>query len=157
MMRLGLAQAALRRVFATAAFQHEGLTSGQARGEVAQGSLQRDDPWSEWLATVHRPFRTEVPRIDLEFARDRRGWILRQVRSALFPVARNGTLSLANHKEILGDPPSPWIVSVLVEAGREVLSYFSAALAIRTNFAINGVLSGRTGPGARGPWSFHGW
>ena len=34
------------------------------------------------------------------------------------------TLSLANHKEILGDPPSPWIVSVLVESGREVLDFF---------------------------------
>ncbi|HKI06255.1 MAG TPA: PEP-utilizing enzyme [Thermoanaerobaculia bacterium] len=111
----------------TAPGGNEGLTSGQARGEVARGSLARDDPWSEWLAAVHRPFRREAPRIDLELARDGRGWILLQVRPALFPVVRNETLSLANHKEILGDPPSPWIVSVVVEAGREVLSYFSAA------------------------------
>jgi rifampicin phosphotransferase len=41
-------------------------------------------------------------------------------------VARNETLSLANHKEILGDPPSPWIASVVVAAGREALSFFAA-------------------------------
>jgi rifampicin phosphotransferase len=111
----------------TASGGNEGLTSGQARGEVARGTLARDDPWSEWLAAVHRPFRREAPRIDLEFARDGQGWILLQVRPALFPVAHNETLSLANHKEILGDPPSPWIASVVVEAGRGVLSYFAAA------------------------------
>lgn len=110
----------------TAPGGNEGLTSGQARGEVARGTLARDDPWSAWLVSVHRPFRREAPRIDIEFARDGQGWILLQVRPALFPVVRNETLSLANHKEILGDPPSPWITSVLVEAGREVLSYFAA-------------------------------
>jgi hypothetical protein len=76
---------------------NEGLTSGQARGEVVRGPLARDDPWSAWLAAVHRPFRKESPRIDLEFARDARGWVLLQVRPALFPVVRNETLSLANH------------------------------------------------------------
>lgn len=105
---------------------NEGLTSGQARGEVLRGPLAREDPWSEWLVAVHRPFRSEAPRIDLEFARDEHGWILLQVRPALFPLVRNETLSLANHKEILGDPPSPWITSVVVAAGREVLSYFAA-------------------------------
>jgi pyruvate,water dikinase len=110
----------------TAPRGNEGLTSGLARGEVRRGHLARDDPWSEWLAAVHRPFRKEAPRIDIEFARDSQGWVLLQVRPALFPVARNETLSLANHKEILGDPPSPWIVSVLADAGREVLSFFTA-------------------------------
>jgi pyruvate,water dikinase len=110
----------------TAPRGNEGLTSGRARGEVTRGHLGRDDPWSDWLAAVHRPFRKEASRIDLEFARDSRGWILLQVRPALFPVTRNETLSLANHKEILGDPPSPWIVSVLADAGREVLSFFAA-------------------------------
>ncbi len=111
----------------TAPGGNEGLTSGQARGEVVRGTLIRDDSWSAWLSAVHRPFRKEIPRIDIEFARDAQGWILLQVRPALFPVVRNETLSLANHKEILGDPPSPWITSVVVAAGREVLSYFAAA------------------------------
>ncbi|HEX4966751.1 MAG TPA: PEP-utilizing enzyme [Thermoanaerobaculia bacterium] len=110
----------------TAPGGNEGLTSGLARGNVARGHLARNDPWSRWLAAVHRPFRKEAPRIDVEFARDSRGWILLQVRPALFPVERNETLSLANHKEILGDPPSPWIVSVLVDAGQDALSFFAA-------------------------------
>jgi len=110
----------------TAPGGNESLTSGLARGEVARGHLARDDPWSEWLIAVHRPYRKTAPRIDVEFARDSLGWVLLQARPALFPVARNETLSLANHKEILGDPPSPWIVSVLADAGREVLSYFAA-------------------------------
>jgi rifampicin phosphotransferase len=105
---------------------NEGLTSGQERGEVTRGHLARDDPWSDWLAAVHEPFRRESPRIDVEFARDGAGYVLLQVRPALFPVARNETLSLANHKEILGDLPSPWIVSVVCAAGREVLSFFAA-------------------------------
>ncbi len=110
----------------TAPGGNEGLTSGLDRGEVVRGHLARDDPWSQWLTAVHRPFRKEAPRIDIEFARDASGWILLQARPALFPVVRNETLSLANHKEILGDPPSPWIVSVLADAGREVLSFFAA-------------------------------
>ena len=105
---------------------NEGVTAGRERGEVVRGTRRRDDPWSDWLAAVHRPFRREAPRIDLEFARDAGGFVLLQVRPALFPVARNETLSLANHKEILGDPPSPWITSVVVAAGREVLGYFAA-------------------------------
>ncbi|MFO0865154.1 MAG: PEP-utilizing enzyme [Gemmataceae bacterium] len=57
---------------------------------------------------------------DLEFGRDAAGYVLLQVRPALFPVARNPTLSLANHKEILGDPPSRWMVAALVEAGKDL-------------------------------------
>ena len=53
--------------------------------------------------------------------------MLLQVRPALFAVARNEALSLANHKEILGDPPSPWIVSVLTRAGDDALGFFASA------------------------------
>jgi pyruvate,water dikinase len=110
----------------TAPGGNEGLTSGLDRGEVARGHLARDDPWSQWLTAVHYSFRREASRIDVEFAHDAQGWILLQVRPALFPIVHNETLSLANHKEILGDPPSPWIVSVLIDAGRDVLSFFAA-------------------------------
>ena len=113
---------------------NEGLTAGLERGRVERGHLQRGGPdggpegaWSDWLTAIYAPFRKQTPRIDAEIARDERGWILLQIRPALFPVARNETLSLANHREILGDPPSPWIVSVLGAAGREVLPFFAAA------------------------------
>jgi pyruvate,water dikinase len=102
---------------------NEALTSGQARGEVRRGHLARADAWSDWLARVYAVFgrgRDGDARLDVEFARDVDGFVLLQVRPALFPLRRNPTLSLANHKEILGDPPSPWMVSALVEAGRDL-------------------------------------
>ncbi|HYH81630.1 MAG TPA: PEP-utilizing enzyme [Longimicrobium sp.] len=112
-----------------AADGNERLTSGHARGEVTRGHLARGEAWSAWLASIYAVFGREARRstegIDIEFARDEAGYVLLQVRPALFPIARNETLSLANHKEILGDPPSPWIASVLGASGREVLSFFS--------------------------------
>ena len=110
----------------TAPGGNEGLTSGVARGQVVRGHLARGDSWSEWIVSVYQVFQHEAPRLDVEFARDGEGYVLLQARPALFPVARNETLSLANHKEILGDPPSPWIASVVVAAGREVLPFFAA-------------------------------
>ena len=120
---------------ATAPGDNETLTSGQARGDVVRGHLQRADPWSAWLASVYRVFghpdhsqaAGAFPRpIDVEFARDADGYVLLQARPALFQVARNETLSLANHKEVLGDPPSPWITSALVDAGRDVLAFWGS-------------------------------
>jgi pyruvate,water dikinase len=100
--------------------RNEALTSGQERGEVRRGHLARSEPWSDFLRSVYAVFGRSDARLDLEFARDADGYVLLQVRPALFPVARNPTLSLANHKEILGDPPSPWMVAALVEAGRDL-------------------------------------
>ena len=51
--------------------------------------------------------------------------VILQVRPALFPIRRNETLSLANHKEILGDPPSPWMVGLAAEVSGPVMSYFA--------------------------------
>lgn len=104
---------------------NEALTSGQARGEVTRGTLGHVDPWSRFMRRVYDVF-AEDRRIDIEFARDADGYVLLQSRPALFPVKRNRTLSLTNHKEILGDPPSPWLVSVLAEGGRD-LSFMAKA------------------------------
>jgi pyruvate,water dikinase len=104
---------------------NEALTSGEARGDVVRGHLARGDAWSAWLTAIHAVFAADSSRIDVEFARDDAGFVLLQVRPALFALTKNETLSLANHKEILGDPPSPWIASVLVDAGREVLAFWS--------------------------------
>ncbi len=106
------------------------LTSGQERGDVSRGAIQRSDAWSDWLASVWSVFGLEAGGdacLDIEFVRDAEGFILLQVRPALFELKRNESLSLANHKEILGDSPSPWIVSVLVRAGADALKFFAAA------------------------------
>jgi rifampicin phosphotransferase len=102
-----------------ASASNEELTSGQQRGEVRRGHYERGEPWSEWLRALYAVFRSER-RIDLEFARDAEGYVLLQVRPALFPLVRNPTLTVANHKETLGEHPSPFVVSAMVEAGHDM-------------------------------------
>jgi pyruvate,water dikinase len=116
-----------------AAGGNEGLTSGQARGQVSRGHFQRGDEWSAWLARIHGVFAGAggYSRLDIEFARNREGLVLLQVRPALFPLRRNETLTLANHREVLGERPSPWIVSALVEAGRNLAFLESVEPAFR--------------------------
>jgi pyruvate,water dikinase len=99
------------------------LTAGRRRGVVTRGHLARAEPWSDWLAAIYAVFGAGPAGarcLDIEFAQDARGYVLLQVRPALFPVRRNETISLANHKETMGDPPSPWTVSSFVEAGRDL-------------------------------------
>jgi pyruvate,water dikinase len=106
---------------------NQALTAGHERGHVRRGHVQRGDPHHAWLLRLQRLFGG---RIDIEWARPY-AWeapepVLLQVRPALFPIRRCQTLSLANHKEILGDPPSPWMVGVVTEVGRPVMRFFEA-------------------------------
>lgn len=106
---------------------NQALTSGRERGKVRRGHVVRGDPHIDWLIRVHQVFGGIL---DIEWAQPRANAAgkepcLLQVRPALFPIRRNETLSLANHKEILGDPPSPWIVGVLAEVGRTAIDYFT--------------------------------
>jgi hypothetical protein len=106
-----------------AADSNAALTSGQARGTVHRGHLQRDDPWSIWLAAIYAVFGQEAggdARLDIEYAHDQAGFILLQVRPALFPIRRNETLTLANIRETIGEFPSPWLASAILEAARDV-------------------------------------
>ena len=105
---------------------NEGVTSGAERGDVTRGDLERGDEWSEWLASIARVF-PEIDCLDIEWARDERGYVLLQVRRAAFALRRNPLLSVANHREILGEAPTPWIVSALDIAGREAFSWFARA------------------------------
>ncbi|MBX6313201.1 MAG: hypothetical protein IRY99_09845 [Isosphaeraceae bacterium] len=101
------------------------LTAGRVRGEVCRGHLQRGDPRSDWLRRLHRVFRG---RIDVEWAETGPGErVVLQVRPALFPIRRCETLSLANNRETLGDPPSPWTVGAYVEMGNPVLRVVALA------------------------------
>ncbi len=113
----------------TEGLNHE-ITAGTQRGETAFGHLQRGQPWSQWLERLRAVYLEGSSRwraVDVEFAVVGGQHVLLQARPALFDVSQKGqTLSLANHREILGDWPSPWIVSVLVEASTQVLSYFAS-------------------------------
>ncbi len=103
---------------------NRGLTAGLERGEVRRGQVDPGDPHGAWLVRLHRRFGG---RIDVEWATPSgAGPTLLQVRPAPFPIRRSETLSLANHKEILGDPPSPWMVGLLVEVARPVMGAFEA-------------------------------
>jgi pyruvate,water dikinase len=112
----------------TAPGGNRALTSGLDRGAVERGELRRGDPFSDWLKRVGRVFRRELAgagTLDIEFARDGDAFTLLQARPARFALRRNPRLSLANHREILGDPPSPWVVSALERAGAGALRYFA--------------------------------
>ena len=123
----------------TAAGGNQGLTAGTERGEVVRGEIapgstkgrsadDGEDAWSAWLGDLARVFRSELVRhgtLDVEFAQDQQRFTLLQVRPATFRVRRNPLLTLANHREILGDPPSPWIASALERAGASALGYFA--------------------------------
>ncbi|MEM1451680.1 MAG: PEP-utilizing enzyme [Planctomycetota bacterium] len=104
------------------------LTAGRERGEVVRADLVRGEAWSEWLARVGRSFAADLRgagALDVEYARTADRFVLLQARPATFPVRRNPILSLANHREILGDHPSPWIVDALERAGRGALDEFA--------------------------------
>jgi phosphohistidine swiveling domain-containing protein len=105
------------------------LTSGRARGTVTRAHVGRADAWSRWLTDVYAVFAKSFggAPLDLEYARDGANYTLLQARPALFPVRPNPTVSLANHLEILGEVPSPWIVSVLERAGAEATDFFAEA------------------------------
>lgn len=102
-----------------AARQNFELTAGQSRGEVERDQLRSGDPWSKWLRSVYSVFGHRDAVLDIEYARDEAGYVLLQCRPALFPVRRNPLLTLANHRETLGELPSPWTVSTMVAAGRD--------------------------------------
>ncbi len=102
-----------------------GLTSGATRGIVERGDLVRGEPWSRWLERVAAVF-PELDRVDLEWAEDAAGFVLLQARRAKFEVRGDPLVSVANHREILGEAPSPWIVSALDEAGRAAFGWFGA-------------------------------
>ncbi len=102
------------------------LTQGLARGNVRRAHLRRGDSHDAWFARLQGLFGGSI---DVEWTNPHvhqgKDPILLQVRPALFPIKRNETLSLANHKEILGDPPSPWMTGVLIEAGKTVMGFFA--------------------------------
>jgi hypothetical protein len=103
------------------------LTQGLARGNVRRDHLRRGNAYHGWLSRLQRLFGGSID-IEWAFPHDGSGRtepVLLQVRPALFAIKRNETLSLANHKEIFGDPPSPWMTGILAEVGKTMMGFFA--------------------------------
>jgi hypothetical protein len=99
--------------------QNGDVTSGRRRGQVHRGQVERGDARVDWLLRIHRLLGGAI---DVEWTEGPGGErILLQARPALFTVRRDPTLSLANHRETLGNVPSPWIVGVYAEVGNPVM------------------------------------
>ena len=111
----------------------DGLLAGREAGErtrlprLAALERPRGVGWRPRLATLLRDVRRELgegPGWDVEWADDgRRCWLV-QVRPVTAAPVRDEALTLANHREILPDPPSVLMTSLVAGASRDLFSYW---------------------------------
>lgn len=114
----------------------DGLVSGRERGErallprLATGERPRDPGWQGRLAVLLRAVNRELgaapgtPGWDVEWADDgARCWLV-QVRPVTAAPLRDDALTLANHREILPDPPSVLMSSLIAGAADDLFSYW---------------------------------
>jgi pyruvate,water dikinase len=115
-----------------------GLAADLASGNVAGASMELarlragEQPrrdlagWQRRLALLLRDVRAEFGDFDwdVEWADDGETCWLLQVRPITAPTLRNETFTIANHKEILPDPPSVFMTSVIAEGSSELFDYY---------------------------------
>ncbi len=112
----------------------DGLVSGARQGElihlprlVGREHLGVDRPaWqhrlAEFLRNVRDVFGDE--RWDIEWADDgTRCWLV-QIRPVTASPLRNETFTIANHREILPDPPSVFMTSLIADGSPELFDYY---------------------------------
>lgn len=114
----------------------DGLVAGREAGErhrlprLARGEHPTDDDWRGRLAVLLRDVRRELgaapgtPGWDLEWADDGATCWLVQVRPVTAPPLRDAALTLANHREILPDPPSVFMTALVVGAADDLFGYW---------------------------------
>ncbi len=89
--------------------------------------LERAEPgWARRLQLVLRAVRREFgdQPWDVEWADDgRRCWLI-QVRPITAPTPRDEILTIANHAEILPPLPSPFMTSLIAEAGPDLFDWY---------------------------------
>jgi pyruvate,water dikinase len=83
-------------------------------------------PFAARLARLLRDLRVRFGAgpWDVEWADDGATCWLIQVREITRPVRRNELFTLANHREILPDPPSPLMTGVIAEASPRLYDYY---------------------------------
>lgn len=111
----------------------DGLVAGRVPGDrtalprVLRGEPARDG-WQGRLQALLRDVRSEFgddrPGWDVEWADDGTTCWLVQVRPITAPPRRDEALTLANHREILPDPPSRFMTSLIVDAAPDAYGYW---------------------------------
>ena len=109
--------------------QGEQLVSGAATGERIElpriGRWERAtavEPWAGRLQVMLRDTRLiegDEPW-DIEWADDGTTCWFLQIRPITAPITRDETFTLANHREILPDPPSVFMSSIIMSNGRRL-------------------------------------
>ncbi|MEM8619070.1 MAG: alpha/beta fold hydrolase [Actinomycetota bacterium] len=129
----------------------DGLVGGTRRGErLSLPRLQRGerlgaayDAWQHRLAALLRAVRTvfgerpATPGWDVEWADDGSTCWLLQIRPITASPLRNEAFTIANHREILPDPPSAFMTSVIATGSPQLFDYyrrFDATLPAHRNF-----------------------
>ena len=114
----------------------DGLVAGRVEGErvalprLVAGEPPDHDGWRGRLQGLLRGVRTALgdepgeAGWDVEWADDGTTCWLVQVRPVTAPPLRDEVLTLANHREILPDPPSVLMTSLVLEAGPGAFDYW---------------------------------
>ena len=110
----------------------EELVAGQVEGHSLDLARLRPDERAASdtrqgrLAQLLREVRAEFGDSgwDIEWADDGSTCWLLQVRPITAPVRRNDWFTMAKHREILPDPPSPFMTSVIAEGSPRLFDYY---------------------------------
>ncbi len=113
----------------------EGLLGGRATGELISlprllGGERLDGrpAWqqrlAEMLAAVREEFGDGPPGWDIEWADDGTTTWLLQLRPVTASPVRDEVFTIANHREILPDPPSVFMTSVIAEGSPALFDYY---------------------------------
>jgi pyruvate,water dikinase len=110
----------------------EALVAGREQATIDRlarllpGERPRQTGWTARLALLLRDIRREFgdEGWDIEWADDGVDCFLIQIRPTTAPTRRDDRFTMANHREILPDPPSIFMTSVLAEGSGELLDYY---------------------------------
>jgi pyruvate,water dikinase len=110
----------------------ENLVAGQEPGRTEHlsrllpGEAGTASGWRGRLARLLCSVRQEFGDSgwDIEWADDGERSYLIQIRPITVPLRRDDWFTMANHREILPDPPSIFMTSVLAEGSAELLDYY---------------------------------